>query len=196
MLATAFAIVIGLTALGSFQRPDPGSPASAIATAIPTSRALAAAATPIAGRSPTPGPTFGPTGQMTEATVVRIVDGDTIVVAFGGTEYKVRYIGMDTPETVDPNKAVQWMGPQATVANAILVDGKTVFLEKDVSEVDQYDRLLRYVWLNDGGAWTGTNLIALTVEKDLSSRGTDDTPDQLAAFAANQPQLEPEGAAA
>ena len=47
-------------------------------------------------------PTFGPIGETTEATVVRITDGDTIVVAYGGKEYKLRYIGMDTPETVDP----------------------------------------------------------------------------------------------
>ncbi len=87
-----------------------------------------------------------------------MVDGDTIVVAFGGKEYKVRYIGMDSPETVDPNSPVQWMGSQATAANAALVDGATVFLEKDVSEVDRYGRLLRYVWLADGATWTLVNL--------------------------------------
>ena len=50
------------------------------------------------------------------------------------------------------------MGPEATLANTKLVDGKAVFLEKDVSEVDRYDRLLRYVWLADGTAWTLVNL--------------------------------------
>jgi micrococcal nuclease len=89
---------------------------------------------------------------------VRIVDGDTIVVSFGGTDYKLRYIGMDTPETVDPTSPVQWMGSQATAANTALVAGKTVYLEKDVSDVDRYDRLLRYVWLADGAAWTLVNL--------------------------------------
>ena len=102
--------------------------------------------------------TFRPTGQTTEADVVRVVDGDTIVVAFGGQEYKVRYIGMDTPETVDPSSPVQWMGPQASAANNALVAGRTVVLEKDVSETDRYGRLLRYVWLTDGSAWTLVNL--------------------------------------
>jgi micrococcal nuclease len=100
----------------------------------------------------------GPTGKTTKAKVVRIVDGDTIVVAYGGKQYKVRYIGMDTPETVDPNSPVEWMGPQASAANSKLVAGKDVVLEKDVSEVDQYGRLLRYVWLKPAGKWLLVNL--------------------------------------
>ncbi len=156
ILGASLAIVVGLAAIGSLQKTDPGSPTTAPATAA---RVFAAAtATPTATPAPTPGPTFGPTGQTTEADVVRVVDGDTIVVAFGGREYKVRYIGMDTPETKDPNSPVQWMAPQATAANAALVAGQTVVLEKDVSEVDRFDRLLRYVWLTDGTAWTLVNL--------------------------------------
>jgi micrococcal nuclease len=102
--------------------------------------------------------TFGPTGRTTEASVVRVVDGDTIVVAYGGKQYKVRYIGMNTPETVDPSRPIQWMGPEASAANKTLVAGKRVVLEKDVSETDRYGRLLRYVWLTDGVAWTLVNL--------------------------------------
>lgn len=151
ILGTVLVVVVGLAAMGSFQKADPGSPTAAIATSTPTLDTTAR-------RSPTAASAFGPTGQTTEADVVRIVDGDTIVVAFGGQEYRVRYIGMDTPETKDPNAAVQWMGPQATVANAALLEGRTVFLEKDVSEVDQFDRLLRYVWITDGAAWTLVNL--------------------------------------
>jgi micrococcal nuclease len=159
LLVAGLAVVIGLAALGSLDKTDTGSPTSAVATATPTAR-MVAVATPIPTAKPTlaPEPTFGPIGQTTEATVVRITDGDTIVVAYGGKEYKVRYIGMDTPETVDPNSPIQWMGPQATAANAALVEGKTVFLEKDVSEVDRFDRLLRYVWLTNGTAWTLVNL--------------------------------------
>jgi micrococcal nuclease len=100
----------------------------------------------------------GPTGKTTKAKVVRIVDGDTIVVAYGGHQYKVRYIGIDTPETVDPSSPVQWMGPQASAANTKLVAGKSVVLEKDVSETDQYGRLLRYVWLKTGADWLLVNL--------------------------------------
>jgi micrococcal nuclease len=82
--------------------------------------------------------------------VVRVVDGDTIVVAIDGEQARLRYIGIDTPETVHPDKPVEWMGPEASAANKALVEGKTVYLEKDISETDQYGRLLRYVFLEDG----------------------------------------------
>jgi len=78
-----------------------------------------------------------------------VIDGDTIEVSLEGQPYKVRYIGIDTPETVHPTEAVQWMGPQATEANRRLVEGQTVLLEKDVSETDKYGRLLRYVWVGE-----------------------------------------------
>ena len=159
LLVAGLAVVVGLAALGSIDKTDTGSPTSALATPTPTARVVAVAtATPTAKPTLTPEPTFGPIGRTTEATVVRITDGDTIVVAYGGKEYKVRYIGMDSPETVDPSSPIQWMGPQATAANAALVAGKTVFLEKDLSEVDRFDRLLRYVWLANGTAWTLVNL--------------------------------------
>ena len=87
--------------------------------------------------------------NLPEAFVTRVVDGDTIWVDIGGTEYKVRYIGMDTPETVDPRKPVQCFGKEASVKNTELVFGKIVRLEKDVSETDRYGRLLRYVWVVD-----------------------------------------------
>jgi micrococcal nuclease len=157
VVSIGVALFVGLAAIGSVQGRDTASPPSAAAT--PTARIVAVAtATPTTRPTLAPEPTFGPIGQTTEATVVRITDGDTIVVAYGGKEYKVRYIGMDSPETVDPSSPIQWMGPQATAANAALVAGKTVFLEKDVSEVDRFDRLLRYVWLTNGTAWTLVNL--------------------------------------
>jgi micrococcal nuclease len=118
----------------------------------------------IAAASPTPTffatvkPALAPTGPTETAKVVRIVDGDTIVVALGGRNLKLRYIGMDTPEDVDPNSPVEPMSREAAAANAALVAGKTVVLEKDVSETDQYGRLLRYVWLHDGATWTLVNL--------------------------------------
>ena len=87
--------------------------------------------------------------NLPEAFVTRVVDGDTIWVDIGGTEYKVRYIGMDTPETVDPRKPVQCFGKEASAKNSELVFGKYVRLEKDISDVDMYGRLLRYVWVVD-----------------------------------------------
>lgn len=85
---------------------------------------------------------------LTEAPVLRVVDGDTIEVEIGGQTYKVRYIGIDTPETVDPRRPVQCFGKEAAERNRQLVEGRTVGLEKDVSETDQFGRLLRYVWVD------------------------------------------------
>jgi len=78
--------------------------------------------------------------------VARVVDGDTIEVE--GNKM-VRYIGIDTPELHHPQKSVQCFGYEAMVKNKELVEGKLVRLEKDVSEVDKYKRLLRYVFLID-----------------------------------------------
>lgn len=77
--------------------------------------------------------------------VARVVDGDTIKLESGEV---VRYIGIDTPETVDPRKPVQCFGKEASAKNRELVEGKEVKLEKDVSNTDKYDRLLRYIWLD------------------------------------------------
>lgn len=108
---------------------------------------------------PTPMPASAsklkPSGPMQIAQVVSITDGDTIRVQFGGTEYRVRYIGMDTPET---HFGTEWLGPEAAQANADLVAGRQVVLEKDVSETDEFGRLLRYVWLHDDGTWLLVNL--------------------------------------
>ncbi len=78
--------------------------------------------------------------------VTRIVDGDTIEIEGGE---KVRYIGIDTPETVDPRKPVQCFGIEASKKNKELVEGKTVRLEKDITDRDKYSRLLRYIWVDD-----------------------------------------------
>ena len=84
-----------------------------------------------------------------EALATRAVDGDTIEVEIEGESYKVRYIGIDTPELHHPTKPVEYYAQEAYEKNRELVEGKTVFLEKDVSETDQYERLLRYVYVGD-----------------------------------------------
>ena len=119
-------------------------------TAVPTARP-----TPRPTPMPTPVPGSQPTGPTEIGTVVNIVDGDTIDVVVDGVQMRVRYIGMDTPEV---HNGVEWLGAEASAANAELVAGKEVVLEKDVSEVDQYDRALRFVWLREGSAWTLVNL--------------------------------------
>ena len=79
--------------------------------------------------------------------VKRVIDGDTIELENGK---KVRYIGIDTPETVHPNKAAQCYGKESSDKNKSIVEGKKVRLEKDITETDKYKRLLRYVYLEDG----------------------------------------------
>ncbi len=85
---------------------------------------------------------------LESATVVRVVDGDTIIVRLDGREQRVRYIGVDTPETVKPDTPEECYGKQASDENHRLVDGQTVYLERDVSNTDDFDRLLRYVYID------------------------------------------------
>ena len=82
-----------------------------------------------------------------EATVVRVIDGDTIRVRVRGKEHTVRFIGVDTPETVHPTKTVQHFGAEASAYTKAALEGKTVTLEADPTgdTVDRYGRLLRYV---------------------------------------------------
>jgi micrococcal nuclease len=90
-----------------------------------------------------------PPPQSATAYVLRAVDGDTIEVRFGGRREDVRYIGVDTPETVKPGTPVQCFGPQAHRFNAGLVGRKRVRLVFGVERRDVYGRLLAYVYLED-----------------------------------------------
>jgi micrococcal nuclease len=95
-----------------------------------------------------------------EAIVTKVIDGDTVDVSIDGEPFTVRYIGIDTPETKHPEKPVEAYGPEATEKNKELVEGKKVVLVKDVSEVDQYGRLLRYVFVESlGGVFVNYELV-------------------------------------
>src|SRR5215217_4956676 len=78
--------------------------------------------------------------------VVRVVDGDTIHVRLGGREEKVRYIGVDTPESVKPGTPVQCFAERASAYNERLVDGERVRVVRDAEARDRYGRLLAYVY--------------------------------------------------
>src|SRR3954447_24602284 len=78
--------------------------------------------------------------------VVRVVDGDTIHVRVGGREETVRYIGVDTPESVKPGTPVQCFAKKASAFNHRLVDGERVRLVGDAEARDRYGRLLAYVY--------------------------------------------------
>ncbi len=90
-----------------------------------------------------------------KVVVVRVIDGDTIELDDGR---RVRYIGIDTPETVHPEKDVECYGPEATVRNRELVEGKTVEMRAGVENADKYGRLLRYVHVD--GRFVNALLVA------------------------------------
>jgi micrococcal nuclease len=81
------------------------------------------------------------------AVVTRVVDGDTIEARIEGEVEDVRYIGVDTPETVKPGTPVQCFGPRASGFNHRLVEGRRVRLVFGVERRDVYGRLLAYVYL-------------------------------------------------
>jgi micrococcal nuclease len=84
--------------------------------------------------------------------VLAVIDGDTITVDIHGVKETVRFIGIDTPEVVDPRKPVQCFGKEASLKAKELLQGKRVILESDSSQDnrDKYKRLLRFVFLEDG----------------------------------------------
>ena len=84
--------------------------------------------------------------------VVKVVDGDTLDVLVDGKTTRLRLIGLDTPETVDPRKPVQCFGKAASDKAKELLTGKTVRIEFDVSQgtLDKYGRTLAYVFLSNG----------------------------------------------
>lgn len=90
--------------------------------------------------------------DLPTARVSRVVDGDTVDVVGDGRTVRLRLIGIDTPEVVDPRKPVQCFGREASARAHALLDGQTVGLEADPSqgELDRYGRRLRYLWLADG----------------------------------------------
>jgi endonuclease YncB( thermonuclease family) len=94
---------------------------------------------------PGPEPTVFPSPAAGDETgrVTRVIDGDTIDVRIGTEIYRVRYVGINTPERDEP------CYDDATAANAALVDDQVVMLVRDVSDTDRYGRLLRYVYVGD-----------------------------------------------
>lgn len=89
------------------------------------------------------------TPQSASVVVTRVVDGDTVEVDLGGETEDVRYIGVDTPETVKPGEPVECFGTQASNFNHRLVEGRRVRLVFGVEHRDHYGRLLAYVYLGE-----------------------------------------------
>jgi micrococcal nuclease len=93
--------------------------------------------------------------------VVRVVDGDTIVARIGTRDEKIRLIGIDTPETVDPRKPVQCYGREASDRmKSLLPPGSPIRIERDVEERDIYRRLLAYVWRGSDDLFVNRAMVA------------------------------------
>src|SRR3972149_1255059 len=103
-----------------------------------------------------------PKAGKQEAKVVSVVDGDTIKVSFDGKTETIRFIGVNTPETVDPRKPVECVGERASAVAKENLNGETVWLEADPTqgERDKYNRLLRFVWTDDATVDFGKVMIA------------------------------------
>ncbi|MCG8539518.1 MAG: thermonuclease family protein [Clostridia bacterium] len=92
------------------------------------------------------------TGNTIQKAVIRkVIDGDTIVAEIDDKKYKIRMIGVDTPECFGEykNKPQPYSVEASKFTKEILTLGKMVYLESDVSNEDRYGRLLRYVWLDN-----------------------------------------------
>ena len=131
---------------------------------------LAAAA--LAGCDDGGAATRAPDGRWLSGRVVSVADGDTVRVRLGsGRTERVRYIGIDTPETRKPDAPAECYGDRARAFNARLVEDRDVRLELDVDERDRYGRLLAYVYA--GGTFVNAELVragyadALTVPPNV-----------------------------
>jgi micrococcal nuclease len=116
----------------------------------------------------------GDAGGEATARVERVVDGDTIVLAGGE---RVRYIGVDTPESVKPNTPVQCYAKAASRFNERLVEGQGVRLRYDAERQDRYGRTLAYVYRARDGLFVNAELIrrgyatTLTIPPNVAHAG-------------------------
>ncbi|HEV7849041.1 MAG TPA: thermonuclease family protein [Mycetocola sp.] len=153
-------LIAGVLAIGALllsTRPDvpiPGIPPAATESVpVPVEPGVLPAVPPAA-----------PSAAAESAAVVRVVDGDTLVVNRGEGDERVRLVGVDTPETVAPNAPVECFGPEASAYVTDLLTGATVSLDSDPSQgdTDRHGRLLRYVWVpGDGGTWNSVEALLI-----------------------------------
>jgi micrococcal nuclease len=123
-------------------------------------------------------------GQTLSARVTRVVDGDTVAVRAAGGQDTVRYIGIDTPESVKPNTPVQCYAKAASHRNAELVAGRSVRLVVGAEARDRYGRLLAYVYRADDGRFVNEELVAGGFARTLTIAPNDRYARRFAARAA------------
>ncbi len=122
------------------------------------------------------------TATFEEAKLIRVIDGDTIEVELNNKQYSVRLIGINTPESVAPDSYKTKNSIEGTEASNtvkdMLSDIETIYLQKDISDTDKYDRLLRYVWIekptdeNDINEISTKMLNAILVNKGIAEIAT------------------------
>jgi endonuclease YncB( thermonuclease family) len=99
--------------------------------------------------------------QPANATIVRVIDGDTVDATIDGHDERVRLIGIDTPETKKPDTPVQCFGPEASAyADSLLPAGTRVRIERDVEARDDYGRLLGYVYRSSDQLFVNLAIVA------------------------------------
>ena len=126
-------------------------------------------------------PAAAPTDR---GTVVAVIDGDTVDVAIGGRTERVRLLGIDTPETVDPDRPVGCHGPEASaLTHSLLPEGTAVRLERDEEARDRYGRLLAYVFRVDDGVFVNEAILAAGEAEILSIEPNHAYAAELAAAA-------------
>ena len=108
-----------------------------------------------------------------EASLVRVIDGDTLLVSINGEEARVRLIGIDTPESVNPNEEKNnEYGELASAHTKQILQGvTTVYLEFDEQDIDIYDRLLAYVWLDKEKASSVSNVSGYMLQGKILADG-------------------------
>jgi micrococcal nuclease len=122
-------------------------------------------------------------GAASEAKVLRVVDGDTIAVRLDGRAERVRYIGVDTPESVEPGTPVQCFAHAAAAENARLVAGERVRLVRDVKARDRFGRLLAYVYRVRDGSFVNAELVRRGYARTLTIPPNVRFADRLARLA-------------
>jgi micrococcal nuclease len=86
-------------------------------------------------------------GSVRSGEVVQVIDGDTVELRIGASTERVRLLGVDTPETVHPDRPVECWGPEASArTKALLPPGTDVLIQRDREARDRYGRLLAYLW--------------------------------------------------
>jgi len=125
-------------------------------------------------------------GPALPATVTATVDGDTVDLRFAdGHTDRARLLGVDTPETVHPDRPVDCFGPEASAqTDALLPAGTPVLVQRDAEARDRYGRLLVYLWRKDDGLFVNASLVADGYARTLSIAPNDAHRVELSAAAA------------